>query len=78
MIHTIINALACRTLAQLALTQELLNTTQQKATVTMIEGGAQRTHEIIVQEDGCGQRVKQDRVVLLIDSILEKLTHEEM
>ena len=38
-----INALVCRTLTQLALTQELLNTTQQKATVTMIEGGAQRT-----------------------------------
>ncbi len=36
-----INALVCRTLTQLALTQEQLNTTQQQK--AMIEGGAQRT-----------------------------------
>ncbi len=45
----------------------------------MIEGGAQRTIlEIIIQKEECGQRVKQNRTFLLIDSILEKLTHEEM
>ncbi len=34
--------------------------------------------KITIQEEGCGQRVKQDRVFLLIDSILEKLTYNEM
>ena len=42
----------------------------------MIEGGAQRNY--IIQEEGCGEGVKQDRVFLLIDSILEKIIHEEM
>ncbi len=51
----------------------------KKATVTMIEGGAQKPClKIIIQEEGCDQRVRQDRMLFLIDSILEKLIHEEM
>ncbi len=34
--------------------------------------------KIIIQEEGCGQRVSHDRVFLLIENMLEKLTHEEM
>ena len=56
------------------------NTTQQKSNCNYDRGWGSKNPclKIIIQEDGCGQRVKQDRVVLLIDSILEKLTHEEM